>query len=111
MAPNIASEIHPLRKGFFFERLRNVGVKAITGTKVKCIELPKVTVSAGDYVYDLDGFDTAVLAFGRSKVNTLEQEIAASGFTGQVYVIGDANNVSTAFKAILAGAECAAKMP
>ena len=110
MGANIASEIHPLRKGFFFERMRKAGVKALTGTKVVSVSLPKVEVSAGDYTYDLDGFDTAVMAFGRVKVNELAVELSEALPDVKVYTIGDANEVATAFKAIIAGAECAAKM-
>lgn len=110
MGQNIATEIHPLRKGFFFERMRAAGVQALVGTKVVSIDLPRVTVAAGDYTYDVTGFDTAILAFGRTKENALVQEIKDAKLDVQVYTIGDADKVATAFKAILAGAECAAKM-
>ncbi|MCF0136951.1 MAG: FAD-dependent oxidoreductase [Oscillospiraceae bacterium] len=110
MGPKIATEIHPLRRGFFFNRMQKAGVRTLVGTKLLSVKLPEVTVSAGDYAYELGGFDSAIMAFGRVKVNDLEAKLKEAIPDVEVFTIGDAREVSTAFKAILSGAECAANM-
>ncbi len=79
MSDTIAKEIHPHRKQFFFERLHSQNIKMYTNTKLTKIDLPSIYVEEKGETISLAGFDTVVIAIGRTKSDDLEKELLDIG--------------------------------
>jgi len=98
MLPEIAIDEELPPRYFLLERLKKNGVKCITNAKItKCLD--------DGVVYEIEGkektirgFDTIVCALGVKSYNPLESVLKDK--VKELYVIGDANKVDKANKAI-----------
>lgn len=108
MLPEIAIDEELPPRYFLLERLKKNGVKCITNAKItKCLD--------DGVVYEIEGkektirgFDTIVCALGVKSYNPLEGVLKDK--VKELYVIGDAQKVDKANKAIEEALKVAANL-
>lgn len=104
--PAVAADVQAFVRKYLLERLREYGVKLLTGAKVMEFLDDGViyeNTDGGAGAITLRGFDSIVLAMGARSYNPLEEEL--KGKVAELYVIGDALKAGKAITAIEQAAE------
>lgn len=89
-------------------RLKEEGVTILTSTRVKELGRGFALVEDASGVRRIDGFDTIVLALGRTSDDRLSRSL--KGRVPEIYVIGDAAQPREALEAVYEGEEIAMKI-
>ncbi len=105
MRDEIGIDVNMMVKITLLRRLRQYGVKALTGAEIKAFYADGVTYEKDGETVGLRGFDSVVLAMGRVAYNPLEAELR--GTVPELYVIGDAEKAGKIFEATDRAAELA----
>ena len=110
MRDNIAGDVHDFTRRFMMERYKNYDheVQIITGAKVKEFVDDGVIYEKEGQELELRGFDSVIWASGAKSYNPLEGSLKEK--VPELHVIGDANQVDKAVRAIYDAAEIAAKI-
>jgi len=101
----IATDMPATPRAYLMQRLRQLGVKTITGAKVEAITEHGVLVNIDGQPQMVNGFSSIVLALGSKPADQLIEEL--KGEVKELYVIGDAKRVGRIVDATAQAADVA----
>ncbi len=98
MGPQIAPDAEPIPRAYLMDSLAERSVCLRTQEKVLSVEDGDIRTDKQDRLPELKGFDAVVTAFGARSNAALAEELAAAGYEGRVFTVGDAREVANAFE-------------
>ena len=107
----LGSDLGPVRQWVMQDKIKeNPAIEVKFKTTVERIEGNEVTLQKDGQFQKASGYDLVVLAWARTSVNQLADEIAAEGKAAEIYRIGDAVLPRDASDAIYEGAAIGRKI-
>jgi 2,4-dienoyl-CoA reductase-like NADH-dependent reductase (Old Yellow Enzyme family)/thioredoxin reductase len=105
MRDDIALDVGALTRGLLLNRMNEMKIAVLTGSKVSAISSDRVVLEREDGTEEITGVDTVVVAIGSKSKNDLTELIKEEGI--QVYNIGDSAKPRRIFEAIHEGFQLA----